>query len=82
VVPGMAEGLTAEWREEREAENRGAPNLILGWDWGKWTCDLCSVDYQLYKLLDGRSRPAVSGCLVILLSLGLVLRLGSCGCKF
>jgi hypothetical protein len=23
-------------------------NLILGWDWGKWTCDLF-VEYQLYN---------------------------------
>jgi len=39
--------------EERAEANRAAQNLILGWDWGKWTFDLCSVDYQLYNPLDG-----------------------------
>jgi hypothetical protein len=39
--------------EARGEANRGAQNLILGWDWGKWTFDLCSVDYQLYNPLDG-----------------------------
>jgi len=33
--------------------NTAALNLNPGWDWGKWTCDLCSVGYQLYNLLDG-----------------------------
>jgi hypothetical protein len=37
--------LKAEGEERAEA-NRAAQNLILGWDWGKWTFDLC-LDYQL-----------------------------------
>jgi hypothetical protein len=49
---GVGEGLL-------EA-NMAAQNLILGWDWGKWTFDLCSVDYQLYKPLDGRIVSPVS----------------------
>jgi hypothetical protein len=42
-------GLTAV-EEARAEANKAAQNLILGWDWGKWTFDLCSVDYQLYNL--------------------------------
>jgi hypothetical protein len=38
--------------EERAEANKAAQNLILGWDWGKWTFDLC-LDYQLYNPLDG-----------------------------
>jgi hypothetical protein len=37
----------------RGEANKAAQNLILGWGWGKWTFDLCSVDYQLYNPLDG-----------------------------
>jgi hypothetical protein len=40
--------------------NKAALNLNPGWDWGKWTCDLCSVEYQLYDCLDGRPQPPVS----------------------
>jgi len=47
-----AAGLT-EVEEARAEANKAAQNLILGWDWGKWTFDLCSVDYQLYNPLDG-----------------------------
>ena len=38
-------GLTGAGEERAEA-NKAAQNLILGWDWGKWTFDLC-LDYQL-----------------------------------
>ena len=35
------EGPMAEARREVRAEgNKVARNLSLGWDWGKWTCDL------------------------------------------
>ncbi len=44
-------GLRAAGEERAEA-NKAAQNLILGWDWGKWTFDLC-LDYQLYNPLDG-----------------------------
>lgn len=37
----LEEGPRAEARREVRAEgNTVAPNLSLGWDWGKWTCDL------------------------------------------
>ncbi len=39
--------------EARGEANKAAQSLILGWGWGKWTFDLCSVDYQLYNPLDG-----------------------------
>ena len=36
-----------ELTEVRAEANTAARNPILGWGWGKWTFDLCSVEYQL-----------------------------------
>ncbi len=44
LLAAEAELKAAE--EERAEANKVAQNLILGWDWGKWTFDLC-LDYQL-----------------------------------
>jgi len=54
-----AAGLTGA-EEARAEANKAAQNLILGWGWGKWTFDLCSVEYQLYNPLDGWLEPQVS----------------------
>jgi hypothetical protein len=42
-----AVGLREVRGEAKREVNRVARNLILGWDWGKWTCDLCWLEYQL-----------------------------------